>query len=155
MRKATALINASLVAFGCVVIVSIFIVADVYAHTDVTPTEAKDLIDTNSSLLVVDVRESSEYCDNEHILGAINLPWSSGVCEEKYQGLPVNAEILVVCYSSHRSDPAAQGLIVQPGMVQLKSLEPISTVKLPGVRLLPAIRNTHNKPVPGFGFRVY
>jgi hypothetical protein len=30
------------------------------------------------------------------------------VFEEKYQELPSNAEILLVCYSGHRSDPAAQ-----------------------------------------------
>ena len=78
------------------------------AHTDVTPQEAKNMIDTNNQLIVVDVREASEYCGvSGHIPGAVNYPWNSGVLQARYQELPLDAEILVVCLSGHRSHPAA------------------------------------------------
>ncbi len=87
-----------------------------WAHTDVTPEEAKDMIDTNEGLIVVDVREEeSEYCDPDptppvppgHIPGALNYPWATGVLEDRYNELPIGGEILVLCRSGHRSDPAA------------------------------------------------
>jgi rhodanese-related sulfurtransferase len=78
------------------------------AHTDVTPEEAKDMIDSNEQLVILDVREGIEYCNIPgHIPGALNYPWSSGVLEERYSEIQLDAEILVVCLSGHRSDPAA------------------------------------------------
>lgn len=103
MRKSVLLI------FSCILIVNLFVAVDVYAHSDITPAQAKDLIDTNPALRIVDVRTPSEYCDNKHIPGAINLPWPD-VFQQQYQQLPIDAEILVVCWSGHRSDPAAQFL---------------------------------------------
>jgi rhodanese-related sulfurtransferase len=91
----------------------------VWGHTDVTPQEAKNLIDTNTDLIVVDVREEeSEYCSEDltssvppgHIPGALNYPWSSGVLEEKYTELPIAGKILVVCRSGNRSNQAAEFL---------------------------------------------
>ncbi len=80
-----------------------------WAHTDVTPEEAKNMIDTNDDLIVVDVREKdSEYCDETgHIPGALNYPWSSGVLETNYEELPLDGEILLVCRSGSRSNSAA------------------------------------------------
>ena len=82
----------------------------VSAHTDVSVAEALDMVTTNDQLIVVDVREeSSEYCGPlGHIPGALNYPWSSGVLEERYDELPVDADILVVCYSGGRSNAAAR-----------------------------------------------
>ena len=86
------------------------------AHTDVTPQEAKAMIDGNADLIVVDVREEqSEYCDEDplppvppgHIPGAFNYPLASGVLEERYTELPPDGEIMVVCRSGHRSHQAA------------------------------------------------
>lgn len=91
----------------------------VWGHTDITPQEAKDLIDTNAALIVVDVREEeSEYCNDDpassvplgHIPGALNYPWTSGVLEERYAELPIDGEILVVCRSGNRSNQAAEFL---------------------------------------------
>ncbi len=88
-------------------------------HTDVTPQEAKNMIDTNEQLIVVDVREEeSEYCDEDptpptppgHIPGALNYPWTSGVFQERYQELPLDGEILLVCHSGNRSNQAAEFL---------------------------------------------
>jgi rhodanese-related sulfurtransferase len=88
-------------------------------HTDVTPKEAKDLIDTTADLIVVDVREAeSEYCNQDppspvppgHIPGALNYPLSSGVFQERYTELPRDGKILIVCRSGNRSNQAAEFL---------------------------------------------
>jgi rhodanese-related sulfurtransferase len=78
------------------------------AHTDVTPEEAHELIGTTDDLTVVDVREPSEYCNTGgHIPGALNYPLSSGVLHERYEELPMDGPILVVCQSGGRSNQAA------------------------------------------------
>jgi rhodanese-related sulfurtransferase len=91
----------------------------VWGHTDVTPKEAKGLIDTTTDLIVVDVREAeSEYCNEDpaspvppgHIPGALNYPWSSGVFQERYTELPSEGKILIVCRSANRSNQAAEFL---------------------------------------------
>ena len=91
----------------------------VWGHTDVTPQEAENLINTKDELLVVDVREEeSEYCKENptppvppgHISGALNYPWSSGVLQERYEELSKEREILVVCRSGNRSNKAAEFL---------------------------------------------
>jgi 3-mercaptopyruvate sulfurtransferase SseA len=54
----------------------------VFGHTEISPQDANDLIDTNDQLIIVDVREESEYCDSRgHIPGALNYPWTSDVLE--------------------------------------------------------------------------
>jgi rhodanese-related sulfurtransferase len=96
--------------------ISLFFIAllvlstSVWAHTDVSVSQALDMINTNNQLVVVDVREeSNEYCSaGGHIPGALNYPWSSGVLEARYQELyPLDQEILVVCRSGSRSNAAA------------------------------------------------
>ena len=83
----------------------------VLAHTDVTPEQAHDLIALTESLLVVDVREPSEYCDARgHIPGAWNYPLNTGVLYARYEELPVDRPILVVCRSGARSNVAANFL---------------------------------------------
>ena len=37
-----------------------------WAHTDITPQEAKDMIDTNEDLIVVDVREENTSKTSTH-----------------------------------------------------------------------------------------
>ena len=79
-----------------------------WAHTDVTPEEAKNMIDSNAQLIVVDVREVSEYCSvNRHIPGAVNYPWNTGVLQTSYGELPLDGDILVICASGSRSNQAA------------------------------------------------
>ena len=84
----------------------------VWAHTDVSVSEAEEMITTNTQLIVVDVREeSSEYCGPlGHIPGALNYPWNSGVLQANYLELPADSEILVVCHSGGRSNSAANFL---------------------------------------------
>jgi rhodanese-related sulfurtransferase len=81
------------------------------AHTDVTAEQARELIDSTNDLIVVDVREPSEYCDTKgHIPGALNYPWYSGVLEAQYGELPMDGPVLVVCGSGSRSNRAADFL---------------------------------------------
>ena len=83
----------------------------VLAHTDVTVEEARDLIASTSDLTVVDVREPYEYCDTRgHIPRALNYPWSSGVLRTRYEELPADGPVLVVCRSGGRSNAAASFL---------------------------------------------
>lgn len=85
--------------------------ACVHAHVDVTPQQARDLIASDDPPLVVDVRESYEYCDAKgHIPGALNYPLSSGVLYDSYTEIPQDGAILVVCRSGGRSNVAASFL---------------------------------------------
>lgn len=80
-------------------------------HNDVTPQEAKNMIDSNDDIIVVDVREGYEYCATEgHIPGAHNYPWSSGDLQKRFEELPRDGEILVYCRSGYRSNLAANFL---------------------------------------------
>jgi len=97
----------NLLILSIVFIVQIFIASNVYAHTDVTAEQARTMIETNPALLVVDVRTPEEYCDEVgHIPGAINLPWPD-VFQQRYQEIPIDAEVLLVCHSGNRSQQAA------------------------------------------------
>ena len=85
--------------------------ASASGHTLLTPQEAKYMIDTHPDLIVIDVREADEFCgEHGHIPGSVNYPWNSGVLQKKYQELPKDAEILVVCRSGNRSGQAASFL---------------------------------------------
>ncbi|MCP4350729.1 MAG: rhodanese-like domain-containing protein [Desulfobacterales bacterium] len=81
------------------------------AHTEVTPQEAKDMIEADGELIIVDVREPDEFCGTgDHIPGAVNYPWNSSVLSQKYSNLSVDSKILVVCGSGKRSHSAAEFL---------------------------------------------
>jgi len=81
------------------------------AHTNVSAEQALNLIDSTHDLIVVDVREPSEYCDTKgHIPGALNYPFISGVFQTRYGELPIDGPVLVVCGSGGRSNMAADFL---------------------------------------------
>jgi rhodanese-related sulfurtransferase len=81
------------------------------AHTDVTAEKARELIDSTDDLIVIDVREPSEYSDTGgHIPGALNYPLYSGVLLTRYEELPMDGPVLVVCGSGSRSHQAAKFL---------------------------------------------
>jgi len=81
------------------------------AHTDVTAEQARELIDSTDDLMVIDVREPSEYSDTGgHIPGALNYPLYSGVLLTRYEELPMDGPVLVVCGSGSRSHQAAKFL---------------------------------------------
>ncbi len=104
-------LRMSLLLAGVVVLISD---ARVLAHTDLTVEQARDLIASTADLVVVDVREPSEYCDARgHIPGALNYPLTSGVLQARYAELPMDRPILVVCRSGGRSNVAANFLDAQ------------------------------------------
>ena len=78
------------------------------AHTDITTSVARDMIASGQDLVVLDVREYSEFCESyEHIEDAVNLPWSSDVLESRFEEVPSDATIIVVCASGGRSHLAS------------------------------------------------
>jgi rhodanese-related sulfurtransferase len=82
-----------------------------WGHINVSPEQAKTMINTNNELIVIDVRELGDYCGfNGHIPGARNYPWNSGVLQARYTELPVDAYILAVCGVGGRSNSAASFL---------------------------------------------
>lgn len=96
--------------FGVLILMVIF-AGSALAHIEVSQEEAKALIDSNDSPLVLDVRESYEYCRTSgHIPGALNYPYSSGVLAKQYTDLALDRPILVVCQSGGRSHGAASFL---------------------------------------------
>lgn len=81
------------------------------AHTNITPLEAKSMVDSNDQLIILDVREVHEYCDTRgHIPSALNYPWSSGVLQLGYEELPTDIPIIVVCRLGRRSNNASNFL---------------------------------------------
>jgi len=80
-----------------------------YVHTEITPQKAKDMIDAQPEVIILDVREEGEFCD-KHIPSSLNYPWISGVLEERYGEISANADILLVCKSEARSHSAADFL---------------------------------------------
>ena len=81
------------------------------AHTDVNIPDANAMIASNPDLIIVDVRELSEYCGElGHIYGAYLYPWNSAVFQDSYGNLLPDDEILIVCRSGGRSNSEASFL---------------------------------------------
>jgi len=101
-------LKAVILFVGVILIVS---VPCALAHTDVTAEQARELIDSTDDLIIVDVREPQEYTGARgHIPGALIYPWNSGVLQARYEELPADGPILVVCGSGGRSNRAANFL---------------------------------------------
>jgi len=75
------------------------------SYTNITVSEAKTMIDSNPSLVVLDVRNQSEY-DSGHIRNAKLIPVYE--LELRLDELDINDEILVYCKSGGRSSTASQ-----------------------------------------------
>lgn len=67
---------------------------------DVTVEEAKSLVESNVSLIIVDVRTREEY-DSGHIEGAILIPVSE--LESRINELSKEEELLIYCRTGNRS----------------------------------------------------
>lgn len=110
------------IVLAVIVIVVLAVIAVVYSHsniidgpgmvncyTQITQTEAKEMMKRNDGHIIVDVRRQDEY-DSGHIPGAILLP-NEDIGMDKPAELPdVNQIILVYCRSGHRSKEASQKL---------------------------------------------
>ena len=76
----------------------------------ITPKEAKEIMNTEDGYVILDVRSQSEY-DEKHIPGAILIPDTD--IETKVEDVLTEKDqlILVYCRSGRRSKMAAQDLV--------------------------------------------
>jgi rhodanese-related sulfurtransferase len=80
-------------------------------HSEITVQEVQAMLSKNNDVVVLDVRERSEYCSKEgHIPGAMNYPWNSKILHKRYTELGVSDAIVIVCRSGRRSHEAADYL---------------------------------------------
>ena len=78
------------------------------AFSNISTDQAEKMISSNKDLIIVDVREDSEYSSVQgHVPGAINFPWTSGIFQQNFQKLDKRKEILLICRSGRRSQAAA------------------------------------------------
>lgn len=77
-------------------------------YIDVTAMEAKELIDGNPGLVIIDV--SPNY-DNGHIPGAINYYVGDGSLDDAIPTLDKNKEYLVYCHTDSASILGAEKLV--------------------------------------------
>ena len=78
-------------------------------YEQITPQEAKRIMDSGEEHIILDTREQDEY-DEGHIPGALLLPYTE-IENKAEEMLPdKNAQILVYCRSGRRSKIASVGL---------------------------------------------
>ena len=79
------------------------------AHTDITVQQAYTMLQEDPNIIVVDVREESEYCGKlGHVEDAENYPYTSGVFQKRYTDFDPNKSIILICHSGNRSNKAAK-----------------------------------------------
>ncbi len=77
-------------------------------YTDVSPEEAKNLIDENADLIIIDV--SPNY-DDDHLPGAINYYVGDGSLDEAIPSLDKSKPYLVYCHVDSAAISGAEALI--------------------------------------------
>ena len=79
-------------------------------YKQITPQEAKTIMDSGEEHIVLDTREQDEY-DEGHIPGALLIPYTE--IENKAEKIlpDKNAQILVYCRSGRRSKIASESLV--------------------------------------------
>ena len=78
-------------------------------YQQITPQEAKKIMDSGEEHIILDVREQDEF-DEGHIAGAILIPYTE-IKNKSAEMLPnKDAQILVYCRSGRRSKIAAESL---------------------------------------------
>lgn len=78
------------------------------SFTDVTPAEAKDLIDNNPDLIIIDV---SPHYANGHLPGAVHYYLGDGSLDEAIPTLDKTKKYLVYCHIDSVAIQGAQALI--------------------------------------------
>jgi len=91
----------------------------VKSYVDVSPIKAKEMIDEDSSLIVIDV--SPKY-DEGHLPGAINYYVGDGSLEEAIPSLDKEAMYLVYCHTDEASMLGSQ-MLVDAGFMNVYRLE--------------------------------
>jgi len=77
-------------------------------YTDVTPAAARDLIDNNPDVVIIDV---SPYYSQGHLPGAISYYLADGSLSRAIPSLDKNKTYLVYCHSDSASVEAAEKLV--------------------------------------------
>ena len=81
------------------------------SYVNITPQEAKALMDGEEKYIILDVREVDEYAEG-HILGALLFPLGEINAERAAALLPdKNVMLLVYCRSGRRSKQASEQLL--------------------------------------------
>ena len=79
-------------------------------YEQITPQQAKKLMETESDYMILDVREQDEF-DEGHVEGAILIPYAQ-INAKAEELLPDHDQlILVYCRSGRRSKIAAESLV--------------------------------------------
>ena len=101
-KKLLVLTLGIIIAFSALIIyyTQIQLPSTTISYGDVTVEEAKSLIDSNFSLIILDVRTREEY-DSGHIGGAILIP--VGELEDRLDELSKEEEFLIYCRTGNRS----------------------------------------------------
>ena len=81
---------------------------EVSGYIDVSPAEAKELIDNNPDLIIIDV--SPNY-DNGHLPGAVNYYLGDGSLDEAIPTLDKSKTYLVYCHVDSVAIAGAQKLV--------------------------------------------
>jgi rhodanese-related sulfurtransferase len=79
----------------------------IYQYQDISADSVKNWMDSEASLVILDVRELYEFESYGRIPGALNMPWNSGVLDTAYTQLSQDDTIIVVCRSGNRSEQAS------------------------------------------------
>ena len=96
-----------------------FNVGQQLTYRNISVSEAKTMMESNPSLLIVDVRTIQEFAQG-HLKGAVNIPLSdlplrSGELEK-------NKPILVYCHTGNRSAQAS-AILVKAGFTHIYNME--------------------------------
>lgn len=87
-------------------------------YQDISPENLKQMMGSDKSLIIVDVREKEEFAEG-HIAGAQLVPLSE--FQSRVNELPKDKKIVLVCLSGSRSSQAA-AYMAQLGYKQLYNL---------------------------------
>ena len=82
---------------------------EIAGYHRISPEEAKQQIDTEPDLVLLDVRTPAEY-QERHIPGARLVP-NETITDQLIAGVPVEAKIIVYCRTGRRSEDAAKKLL--------------------------------------------
>mgnify|MGYP001034907109 CR=1 FL=1 len=81
-----------------------------YTYTDISPEEAKKRLDSEKNIVLLDVREPSEYTE-KHIPGSVLIPVGTIEKEAPSKLTDKDAPIFVYCRSGRRSVTASEALV--------------------------------------------
>jgi len=90
------------------VYIQFIVVGELAPYRNVSVAEAKAMIDSDLSLLILDVSSVGEYAQG-HLKGALNIPLSELAL--RMSEIDVNSPVLVYCRTGRRSAQACSALV--------------------------------------------